>query len=198
MNQQIRITKSLVYKDTLRWDAHFSERGWLSKRFFIINHAVFSPRYRLVFWFRMAQLFRELHLRIAYNITAMIHRNNQLRTGIQLGINTLVGGGLVFPHYGSIVVTGYTRIGENATIFQQTTIGVVQGSKNTGAPIIGSNVVVSAGAIVIGHITIGDSVCIGAGAVVVKDVPDNAVVVGNPARVISMDAERIVRCYLNA
>lgn len=62
---------------------------------------------------------------------------------------------------------------------------------------IGDNVVLCAGCIVIGKIKIGNNVCVGAGAVVTKDVPDNAVVVGNPARIISYKGQEISNIYRN-
>lgn len=58
-------------------------------------------------------------------------------------------------------------------------------------PVIGKNVRVATGAIVIGDVRIGDNVVIGAGAVVVKDVPDNCVVVGNPARIVKKDGIKV-------
>jgi serine O-acetyltransferase len=63
---------------------------------------------------------------------------------------------------------------------------VTIGEKNNQRPSIGNNVELHANCIVIGGITIGNNVIIGAGAVVVKDVPDNAIVVGNPAQIINI------------
>jgi len=63
-------------------------------------------------------------------------------------------------------------------------------------PTIGDNVVLSAGAKIIGNVRIGNNVMLGAGDVVVKDVPDNAVVVGNPAGVISFEGASHVRYYI--
>ena len=77
-----------------------------------------------------------------------------------------------------------TIIGENCTIFQHTTFGAAHGKGKDGAPIIGDNVMVGVGASVLGKIKIGNNVSIGAHAVVVCDIPDNAVVVGIPAKVI--------------
>lgn len=93
----------------------------------------------------------------------------------------VIGGGFVLQHgFGSILFP--KRIGENVQIWHNVTIG--RNGKTKDNPIIGNNVKICAGAIVIGNITIGDNVIIGAGAVVVKDVPSGAVIVGNPARVI--------------
>ena len=71
-------------------------------------------------------------------------------------------------------------IGDNFSCLHLTTIGV----NGNGRPIIGSNVTLGANVTIIGPITIGDNVIIGAGSVVVKDVPDNCIVAGNPARII--------------
>ena len=84
-----------------------------------------------------------------------------------------------------IVVSDKAKIGNNATIFQQVTIGVKEFGGN--APTIKDNVLIGAGAKVLGDIVIGNNVKIGANAVVVSDVPDNCTVVGIPAKIISRD-----------
>lgn len=75
-----------------------------------------------------------------------------------------------------IVINKDALIGENCTIFQQVTIGAVQGK--VGAPIIGDNVYIGAGAKILGNIKVGNNVKIGANTVVTKDVPDGVTVVG--------------------
>lgn len=77
-------------------------------------------------------------------------------------------------------VVNAEKIGKNCIIFQQVTVGMKNGEK----PIILDNVTITCGAKVLGGITIGNNVIIGANAVVVKDVPDNSVVAGIPAKVI--------------
>ena len=82
-----------------------------------------------------------------------------------------------------IVLSGKASIGESYTIMNPVTIGV-DNIKGGGAPTIGSNVEIGAGAKVLGAIEIGDNVKIGANSVVTKDVPDYCVAVGSPAKVI--------------
>ena len=87
-------------------------------------------------------------------------------------------------------------IGENVLIIAEVIIGSVRVDNGSRAPIIGRRVVIGAGARIIGGIKIGDNVCIGAGAVVVKDIPNNAVAAGNPAKVLNYSGAKIVARYL--
>lgn len=83
-----------------------------------------------------------------------------------------------------IVISHYAHIGKDAWIAQQVTIG--QAIDEKVAPILGDNVVVGAGAKIIGNVKIGNNVTIGANAVVVSDMPDNCICGGIPARVLKM------------
>ena len=93
-----------------------------------------------------------------------------------------IGGGLVIFHFGAIALNPLVLIGENCTLRQGVTIG--NRRTNSDVPTIGNNVDIGAGAVIIGDIQIGNNVSIGANAVVLTDVPDNAIAVGNPARII--------------
>ena len=102
-------------------------------------------------------------------------------------------GGVTFPHYGNIIINGGVNIGENVTIFQGVTIGSVRGK---GVPQIGNNVVIGPNSIIIGNITIGNNVMIGAGSIVTKNIPNNATIVGNPAKIINYKGFKHVALYL--
>lgn len=84
----------------------------------------------------------------------------------------------------STVVNPATKIGKNVSLRQNTTLGSSSFVDNTLCPIIGDNVQVGPNCVIIGEIVVGNNVTVGAGAIVTKDIPDNAVVVGNPAKVI--------------
>jgi serine O-acetyltransferase len=100
-----------------------------------------------------------------------------------IGCGAMVGDGTCFSHNGlGVVIHPEAVIGKNCKILQNVTIGGRSGNKEV--PVIGNHVLIGAGAIVLGPIHIGDFAQIGAGAVVVHSVPPNAVVIGNPAKVV--------------
>lgn len=94
-----------------------------------------------------------------------------------------IGGG-VYPAHPYATILNAKSIGNNFSFRQCTTIGNKRDGENTNGPIIGDNVNVGANVCIIGDIIIGNNVIVGAGSVVVKDIPDNAIVAGNPARII--------------
>ena len=109
-----------------------------------------------------------------------------LRTRIILPAQAVIGPGLYIPHFGPVTVNPDVRMGENCTLHQGVTLGQAGRGERRGAPTLGDRVYVGVNAVVIGRISIGDDAVIGAGAVVTKSVPPRAVVVGNPARVVSL------------
>lgn len=94
----------------------------------------------------------------------------------------------LFPHgLNGIIVSPKAKIGRNTMIYQQVTIA----QKNNKSPIIGDNVVIGAGAKIIGGVKIGNNVAIGANSVVVTDVPDCCIAVGVPAKIIDKESEDV-------
>jgi len=107
----------------------------------------------------------------------------RMYSGLELLPQTTVGPGLQVLHLGPTVIHYQAMIGSNVTLLHGVTIGVsVIGISNTGAPRIGDNVSIGAGAAILGDITIGDNVTIGANAVVTRPVPADTTVVGIPAK----------------
>ena len=150
-----------------------------------------SESFKTTFWFRIGSyMWRRKYLLPIYILVRLIYKNVQHKTGIQLPIGTIIGGGLRFFHHDSIVVAQNSIIGMNVSIHQGVTIGRSFNGKKAGVPTIGNNVVIFAGAKILGKVTIGNNAVIGANAVVVKDVPDNAVVGGIPAKILSEDGDK--------
>ena len=116
----------------------------------------------------------------------LLKRHYSFKYGIQIPGTTKIGKGFYIGHFGTIVVNSNTIIGDNVNISQGVTIGQANRGKNKGAPVIGNEVYIGPGAKIVGSVKIGNNVAIGANAVVTKDVPDGAVVVGIPAKIISM------------
>ncbi len=114
--------------------------------------------------------------------------------GIELPSSLRVGPNLWLGHGHALVVEPNTTIGANCFLRQSTTIGRKRWptAEDNGreAVMIGNNVDIGSNVVILGPIAIGDNVAIGAGSVVVEDVPDGAVVVGNPARIIRIRESR--------
>ena len=97
-----------------------------------------------------------------------------------------IGGGIYVLNHPFATVINAHNIGKKFTVRQCTTIGNKYDGRNDLVPTFGDNVTVGANAVIIGDIRIGNNVTIGAGSVVINDVPDNSIVVGNPARIIKI------------
>ncbi|HXM33668.1 MAG TPA: serine O-acetyltransferase [Pyrinomonadaceae bacterium] len=158
-----------------------------------VKALLFAPRVWAVVGFRFAHWVHTVRIpsivRLPLKIlVAFIAVFIDLATNIEFPPKVAIGPGLFIPHSGYIVVASTVTIGRHCTLTQGVTIGHRGGGhlKSFAAPVIGDRVYIGPGAAVLGPISIGDDVLIGANAVVTRSVPSRAVVVGNPARVISM------------
>ncbi len=116
---------------------------------------------------------------------------NRFLTGIEIHPAATLGDGLFIDHGAGVVIGETSEVGENVTIYQGVTLGGT--GKETGKrhPTIGDNVVIGAGALLLGSIKVGDNVKVGAGSVVIHDVPPNSTVVGNPGRTVITDGAKV-------
>jgi serine O-acetyltransferase len=112
-------------------------------------------------------------------------------TGIEIHPAAKLGPGLFIDHGMGVVIGETAEIGENVTLLQGVTLGGTSLKREKRHPTLGDNVVVGAGAKIIGAFKIGDGSRIGAGSVVVREVPPNSVVVGVPGRVTYRDGQRV-------
>lgn len=167
-------------------DAAFSifyKKG-LILRYFSIRKI---PGLRFSFWMRLCHELRGKKTWLPlYGFAINRYNHYVYHYGISIPFNTHIDKGFYIGHFGCIIVSPAAVIGKNVNISQGVTIGKANRGNKTGVPIIGDCVYIGPGAKIFGAITIGNNVAIGANAVVTHDVPNNAVVAGAPARVISM------------
>ncbi len=115
------------------------------------------------------------------------------KTGVEIHPGAKIGKGLFIDHGAGVVIGETAIIGDNVTLYQGVTLGGTGKEHGKRHPTIGNNVMISAGAKVLGSFTVGDNSKIGAGSVVLKEVPPNSTVVGVPGRVVKVDNVRIPR-----
>ncbi len=119
-----------------------------------------------------------------YKTARAINYVSRILTGADIHPGAKIGKNFFIDHATGVVIGETAEIGDNVSIYQGVTLGGVSTEKKKRHPTIGNNVVVGAGATILGPITIGDNVRVGAGSVVVKSVPPNSTVVGVPAKIV--------------
>ena len=125
-------------------------------------------------------------------LARMVSQRTVRRTGIEIHPGAVIGDGLFIDHGNGVVIGETTIIGNNVTLYQGVTLGGT--GKDTGKrhPTLEDDVVVGAGAKVLGPFTVGRGSKVGAGAIVLKEVPPDCTVVGNPGRVVRKGSVRCV------
>lgn len=136
----------------------------------------------------MHRIAHKLYNMRLFLLARFISQVSRFFTLIEIHPGAKIGEGFFIDHGAGVVIGETTEIGDNVTIYQGVTLGGTGKDKGKRHPTIGSNVVISAGAKVLGSFTVGENVKIGAGSVVLKEVPPNCTVVGVPGRVVSKEA----------
>jgi len=131
---------------------------------------------------RLAHFLYGRRLRVPARVVSHISR---ALTGIEIHPGAEIGDGFFIDHGMGVVIGETTQIGDNCHLYQGVTLGGTSTKRAKRHPSLGDNVVVGAGAKLIGAIDVGNNVRIGAGSVVVANVPDNATVVGVPGHVVA-------------
>ena len=143
-------------------------------------HAVRS--YRRAHWF---------YKRRMYLVARWISEFSRFRTGIEIHPGAKIGRGLFIDHGTGVVIGETTEIGENCTIYQGVTLGGTGKDKGKRHPTIGNNVMIGAGAKILGPFKVGDNAKIAANAVVLNEVPANCTAVGVPANIVRVNGKKV-------
>lgn len=116
----------------------------------------------------------------------LLWRVNVATSSCHLHLDSQIGPGLKLPHPSGVVIGAGARLGANVTVYQHVTLG--RSLREERYPDVGDGAVLYPNAVIVGGIVIGQRAIVGAGAVVTADVPDDAVVAGNPAQIVRMQS----------
>ena len=152
------------------------------------------PSFKAIMHYRLAH---KLYLKGHYFWARWISQRTARKTGVEIHPGAVIGKGLFIDHGHGVVIGETAVIGDNVTLYQGVTLGGTGKESGKRHPTIGNNVMISAGAKVLGSFKIGDNSKIGAGSVVLKEVPPNSTVVGIPGRVVRRRSAMAPQVELN-
>ena len=148
-------------------------------------------------------LYSGMHALLAYRVSHFLHEKKlylparavsqlaRFATGIEIHPGAKIGKGLVIDHGMGVVIGETAEIGDNCTLYQGVTLGGTGKDVGKRHPTLGNNVLVGAGAKVLGPFKIGDGSKIAANAVVLEEIPENSTAVGIPAKVVKREGARV-------
>lgn len=146
------------------------------------------PSFKAMLKYRISHtLYRKKH----YFLARWVSQRCARKTGIEIHPGATIGKGLFIDHGHGVVIGETAIIGDNVTLYQGVTLGGTGKEQGKRHPTIGDNVMISAGAKVLGSFTVGANSKIGAGSVVLNEVPENSTVVGVPGHIVKRDNVRI-------
>ena len=148
------------------------------------------PSFKAILRYRVTHF---LYVHKRYILARWYSQRTARKTGIEIHPGAQIGKGLFIDHGFGVVIGETTIIGDYVTLYQGVTLGGTGKECGKRHPTIGNNVMISAGAKVIGSFTVGENSKIGAGSVVLSEVPPNSTVVGVPGRIVKRDNVRIPR-----
>jgi len=139
------------------------------------------PSFKVMLHYRAAH---KLYLKKHYFLARWISQRAVRKTGIEIHPGAQIGTGFFIDHGNGVIIGETAIVGNNVTLYQGVTLGGTGKEQGKRHPTIGDNVMISAGAKILGSFTIGANSKIGAGSVVLEEVPPNSTVVGVPGRVV--------------
>ena len=152
------------------------------------------PSFKAILSYRIAHKF---YVKKHYFLARWISQRAVRKTGIEIHPGATIGKGLFIDHGSGVIIGETAELGDNVTLYQGVTLGGTGKEQGKRHPTLRDNVMVSAGAKVLGSFTIGENSKIGAGSVVLKEVPPNCTVVGVPGRIVKKDDVRMPRADMD-
>jgi serine O-acetyltransferase len=143
-----------------------------------------------VWWHRIAHWFFKHRL---FTIARILSQISRFMTGIEIHPGAVIGDRLFIDHGMGVVIGETCVIGDDVVLYQGVTLGGTGKEKGKRHPTIGSNVVISSGAKILGSFKVGDNSRIGSNSVVLQEVPANSTVVGIPGKIVKRDGKRVNR-----
>ena len=152
------------------------------------------PSFKAIIYYRIAhKLYEGKH----YFWARWVSQKGARKTGIEIHPGARIGKGLFIDHGNGVIIGETAIVGDNVTLYQGVTLGGTGKEHGKRHPTLCNNVMVSAGAKVLGSFTIGENSKIGAGSVVLEEVPPNSTVVGVPGRVVKRNNQSVPREDMN-
>ena len=148
------------------------------------------PSFKVILRYRIAH---KLYIKKHYFLARWISQRAARKTGIEIHPGATIGKGLFIDHGSGVIIGETTIIGDNVTLYQGVTLGGTGKEQGKRHPTLEDNVMVSAGAKILGSFTIGENSKIGAGSVVLEEVPPDCTVVGVPGRIVRMGNKKVPR-----
>lgn len=152
------------------------------------------PSFKAVLMYRAAH---RLYVKKHFFLARWISQRAVRKTGIEIHPGAKIGKGFFIDHGSGVIIGETAEIGDNVTLYQGVTLGGTGKEQGKRHPTLKDNVMVSAGAKVLGSFTIGENSKIGAGSVVLKEVPPNCTVVGVPGRIVRMGNQKMPRADMD-
>ncbi|WP_342759340.1 serine O-acetyltransferase [Kineothrix sedimenti] len=146
------------------------------------------PSFKVMLHYRLAH---KLYLKKHYFLARWVSQRGVRKTGIEIHPGAQIGKGFFIDHGHGVIIGETTIIGDNVTLYQGVTLGGTGKECGKRHPTVGNNVMISAGAKVLGSFKIGDNSKIGAGSVVLEEVPAGSTVVGVPGRVVKRNNQAL-------
>lgn len=160
----------------------------------IVGILLFYSGLHAIIFHRIAHKFYKWNLKF---IAQLIAAFSKFLTNIEIHPGATIGERFFIDHGTGVVIGETAIVGDDVTIYQGVTLGGTGKQSGKRHPTIGNNVVIGAGAKILGSFTVGDNVNIGANAVVLSDIPENSTVVGIPGKIVRINGEKVTECIKN-